>query len=133
MLSLAGGTAAAAGNGTLEDIVDALLGHPSDHAWEMDITGADGTFRCMGGIVVMPDTTRAEYNEADYLAAKEFIQNHDWSDLKPDPSLLHERERGNAEQLAMTVDRSMSQRALVGSGLPLTSISVRGTAECEPK
>jgi hypothetical protein len=133
-LSLGTATAAIATDLPIDAIINYYLnGHQNDHAWAMDITGDDGTFYCMGGIVVLPDTSRAEYNEADYLAAKAFIQNQDWSDLKPDPSLLHERERGTAEQLAMTVDRSMSQTALLESGLPLTSIHVQGTAQCEPK
>lgn len=136
-LSVASGTAAVAGNTPLDDRVDYSLSgdqpEHNDHAWEMDITGLDGAFHCIGGIVVLPATERPEYNEADYLAAKKFIQDGDWSELEPDRSLLNPGQRGTAEELAITVDKTMSNTALTESGLPLTSIMTRGTAECSPK
>jgi len=135
-LSLAGGTAAVAGNGPLDALIDYYLSgdkpEHNDHAWEMDITGVDGEFHCIGGIVVMPATDKPDYVEADYLAIKSFVQTHDWSDLQPDPSLLLERQTGTAEQLATTADRRMIEVA-VAAGYTLESISTRGTATCEPK
>ncbi len=135
-LSLGTATAAAAGNGTLDDLVDYYLSgdkpYHNDHAWEMEITGADGTFDCIGGIVVLPADDKSDFVYADYLAVKDFIQDHDWSDLQPDPSLLHERQRGTAEQLAITADRSMTRLA-EAEGYPLSSIHTRGFAECYPK
>lgn len=129
-LSLGTGTAAMAGNGTLDELVDYYLhGQANDHAWEMDITGVDGTFNCYGGIVVMPHD-RPEFVEADYLAIKNFVQEHDWSDLQPDPSLLHPGQRGTAEQLAITADRHMIEVARA-AGYSVTSITTLGTAQCE--
>lgn len=134
-LSLGGTTAAAAGTGTIDAIVDYYLSgdqpRHNDHAWEMAITGADGTFHCYGGIVVMPAESKAGYVEADYLAVKQFVQNHDWTDLTPDPALLHPRDRGTAEQLAITADRTMTATA-ERAGLSLSSVEVRGYAECTP-
>ena len=132
-LSLAGGTVAAtAGTGPLDALIDYYLnGQSNDHAWEMDITGTDGLHHCIGGIVVMPHTTKPGYSEASYLAIKNFVQTHDWTDLEPDPSLLHAGQRGTAEQLAITADRSMiaiAQKA----GYSVDSISTMGTATCEP-
>ena len=135
-LSLGGATAAAAGTGTLDEIIDYYLSPDgqlhNDHAWEMDITGADGIFHCRGGIVVMPADSKADFIEEDYLAVKKFVQNHDWSDLRPNPALLHERDRGTAEQLAITADRNMTTTA-EKAGLSLSSVEVRGYAECLPK
>ena len=135
-LSLGGATAAAAGTGTLDDIVDYYLSgdipRHNDHAWEMDITGVDGTQHCYGGIVVMPFDSRPDYSEADYLAIKQFVQEHDWSDLQPDPSLLHAGQRGTAEQLAITADRHMIVLAQE-AGFTVDSITTRGFAECAPK
>ena len=135
-LSLGGGTAAMAGTGTLDDIVDLYLSgdqpRHNDHAWEMDITGVDGTLHCYGGIVVMPFDTKPGYVEAHYLAIKQFVQDHDWTDLQPDPSLLHPGQRGTAEQLAITADRHMIVVAQE-AGFTVDSITTRGTAECKPK
>jgi hypothetical protein len=135
-LSLGGGTAAMAGTGTLDDLIDYYLSgdapRHNDHAWEMDITGVDGTLHCYGGIVVMPFDTKPNYVEADYVAIKQFVQDHDWSDLEPDPSLLHPGQRGTAEQLAITADRNMivvAQQA----GFTVESITTRGFAQCDPK
>lgn len=132
-LSLAGGTAAVAGNGPLDDLIDYYLnGESNDHAWEMDITGTDGTMHCVGGIVVMPANFKPEFVEADYLAIKHWVQDHDWSNLQPDPTLLHPGQRGTAEQLAITADRSMIVVAQE-AGYTVESITTRGTATCEPK
>ena len=136
VLLLGGGTAAMAGTGTLDDIVDYYLSgsepEHNDHAWEMDITGVDGTFHCVGGIVVMPLHNRPEYVEASYLAIKQFVQDHDWSDLQPDPSLLRPGQDGTAEQLAITADRHMIVVAQE-AGYTLESITTRGTAQCQLK
>ncbi len=135
-LSLAGGTAAIAGTKPIDDLVNYYLSgdqpRHNDHAWEMDITGVDGEFHCWGGIVVMPATTKDTYDEASYLAIKGFVQEHDWSDLQPNPELLHDHQRGTAEQLAITADRDMIEIA-VAEGYSTDSITTRGVAECEPK
>jgi hypothetical protein len=132
-LSLAGGTAAAAGTGALDDVIDYYLnGNANDHAWEMDITGVDGEFHCIGGIVVLPAPDKPDYRESDYLAIKKFVQDHDWTDLRPDPGLLHTGQTGTAEQLAITADRRMIEVA-VDAGYTTDSISTLGTATCEPK
>ena len=131
-LSLAGGTAAVAGNGPLDALIDYYLnGNANDHAWEMDITGVDGDFHCIGGIVVLPAPDKSTYVEADYLAIKGFVQHHDWSGLQPEPSLLHDWQTGTAEQLAITADRQMIEVA-VASGYTTDSITTQGTATCEP-
>ena len=132
-LSLTGATAAAATTGPLGDLIDYYLnGESNDHAWEMDITGTDGTQHCIGGIVVMPFTSKPGYTEASYLAIKRFVQNHDWSDLQPNPSLLNEGQLGTAEQLAVTADRTMIVIAQE-AGYSVDSITTRGTAQCSPK
>jgi len=140
-LSLGGGTAAMAGTGTLDDLVDYYLSgqnvganqpYHNDHGWEMDITGVDGEFHCFGGIVVLPFDSKPEYVEAHYLAIKQFVQEHDWSDLQPDPSLLNEGQSGTAEQLAITADRRMIAVAQE-AGFTVDSITTRGFAECAPK
>lgn len=132
-LSLAGGTAAAATTGPLGDLIDYYLnGHPNDHAWEMDITGTDGTMHCIGGIVVLPAPEKSTYVEADYLAIKRFVEHYDWTDLEPDPSLLHSWQKGTAEQLAITADRHMIEVA-VDAGYTTDSIYTQGAAECSPK
>jgi hypothetical protein len=132
-LSLAGGTAAAATTGPLGDLIDSYLnGHPNDHAWEMDITGTDGTMHCIGGIVVLPATEKPTYVEADYLAIKRFVEQHDWAGLEPDPSLLHDGQEGTAEQLAITADRHMIEVA-VQAGYTTDSIYTQGAAECSPR
>lgn len=132
-LSLAGGTAAVAGNGPLDDLIDFYLnGQPNDHAWEMYITGVDGTQHCVGGIVILPTDYREDYVEADYLAIKRFVQNYDWSDLEPNPALLHPGQRGTAYQLAITADRNMIVIA-EAAGYTVSSISTQGTATCWPK
>ena len=135
-LSLAGGSAAVAGTGPLDDLIDYYLSgdvpQHNDHAWEMDITGTDGTLHCIGGIVVMPATSKPGYVEADYLAIKQFVQDHDWTDLQPNPSLLHVGQQGTAEELAISADRQMIEVAQ-DAGYVVTSISTRGTAQCSPK
>ena len=135
-LSLGGGTAAVAGTGTLDDLIDQYLSgdkpEHNDHAWEMDITGVDGEFHCIGGIVVMPATYKPDFVEADYLAIKQFVQDHDWSDLDPDPSLLHSTQHGTAEELGVTADRHMIVVAQE-AGFTVDSITTRGTAECTPR
>jgi hypothetical protein len=132
-LSLAGGSAAAAGTGTLDDLVNYYLnGRSNDHAWEMDITGTDGTQHCIGGIVVEAQKNNPGYSEAEYLAIKAWVQNHDWSDLQPDRSLLHDGQRGTAEQLAITADRHMMVEAQA-AGFDLASVSTGGTATCWPR
>jgi hypothetical protein len=95
----------------------------------MDITGVDGTLNCIGGIVIMPNTERPEFTQASYLAIKKFVQDNDWSDLQPDPELLHEWQPGTAEQLAITADRNMIEIAL-DEGYTTDSISTRLTATC---
>jgi hypothetical protein len=135
-LSLGGGTAAMAGTGTLDDLIDYYLSgdipRHNDHAWEMDITGVDGTLHCYGGIVVMPLTSDPDYVEAHYLAIKQFVQEHDWSELNPDPGLLRAGQKGTAEQLAITADRHMIEVAQ-DAGFAVDSITTRGFAQCDPK
>lgn len=132
-LTLAGGTAAIATDLPLDELINSMLnGQQNDHAWEMDITGVDGTFHCMGGIVVMPERGKSTFTEENYLAIKEFVQDHDWSDLAPDPTLMHDWQKGTAEQLAVSADRSMIEIA-VEAGYSTDSISTQGTAQCEPK
>ena len=130
-LMLGSATAAAAATGTLQDIIDDALGTKSDHAWAMDITVRGEVWACTGGIAVLPYTDRPDYVEADYLAVKRFIQEHDWSDLRPDESLLGSRFK-TAETLALTADRHMSLVAQQ-AGLNLNSTQTRGFASCEKK
>lgn len=129
-LSLGGATAAAAATGAFDDLVDDQLGGPADYAWQMQIEGSDGVHTCYGGILVFKNEGNPGYLEANYLAIKQFVQQHDWSDLQPDPSLLHANQRGTAEELAITADRHMIVVAQE-AGFTLESISTRGTATCE--
>ena len=129
-LSLGGATAAAAATGAFGDLVDDQLGGPADYAWQMQIEGSDGVHSCYGGILVFKNEGNPDYTEANYLAIKNFVQQHDWSDLQPDPSLLRPNQSGTAEQLAVTADRHMIVVAQE-AGFTLESISTRGTATCE--
>jgi hypothetical protein len=140
VMALGGATAAAAGTGTLDEIVDYYLGgggangddvQHNDHAWEMDITGTDGPHHCFGGIVVM-HSHGPHSVEAEYLAIKQFVQDHDWTDLEPDRSLLRADQEGTADQLAITADRHMMVVAQL-EGFDLSNVSTRGTAQCFPK
>jgi hypothetical protein len=128
-LSLGGATAAAAAAGAFGDLVDDQLGGPADYAWQMQIEGSDGVHTCYGGILVFKNEGNPDYIEANYLAIKEFVQQHDWSDLQPDRSLLRPNQSGTAEELAVTADRHMIVVA-EEAGFTLESISTRGTATC---
>ena len=130
-LLLGGATAAGAATGLFGDLVDDRLGQHADADFVIEIEVRGDTYTCWGGIAVMPFYNRpgSTYSEEDYLAAKEFVQEHDWSDLKPDPSLLGSRP-ATAENLAVTAARSMIE-TMVDSGLTTDSITTRGYAECE--
>jgi len=127
---LGGSTAAAAATGLFGDLVDDRLGQHADADFVIEIEVGGVEYTCWGGIAVMPyDYADKPFSQEEYLAAKEFIQVHDWSDLEPDPSLLGGRP-ATAENLAVTAARSMIE-IMVDSGLTTDSISTRGTAECE--
>ena len=128
-LVLGGATAAAAGTGLFGDLVDDHLGQHADADFVIEIEVRGETYTCWGGIAVMPMPSKADYEYENYLAAKRYIQDHDWSDLQPDPSLLMGRP-GTAEELAVTAARSMIE-TMRHDGLGVESISTRGTAECE--
>lgn len=128
-LVLGGSTAAAAATGLFGDLVDDRLGQHADADFVIEIVVDDVTYTCWGGIAVMPfDYPNQPFSQASYRAAKDFIRDHDWSDLKPDPSLLDGRP-ATAENLAVTAARSMIE-TMVDSGLSTDSITTRGTAEC---
>jgi hypothetical protein len=130
-LVLGGSTAAAAATGLFSDMVDDNLGQHADADFVIEIEVRGVTYTCWGGVAVMPFYNRpgSTYSEEDYLAAKHYIQDHDWSDLKPDPSLLGNRP-ATAEQLAITAARSMIE-IMQQDGLGVESITTRGTANCE--
>lgn len=129
-LVLGGSTASAASAGLFGDLVDDRLGQRADADFVIEIVIDDVTYTCWGGIAVMPfDYPDKPFSHESYLAAKQFIQDHDWSDLKPDPSLLMGKPP-TADALATTAARSMIE-IMVDSGLSTDSITTRGTAQCE--
>ena len=90
---------------------------------------------CQIGVLVVP-INGATVHSASYLAAKRFLQTHDWSTLKPDPSLMMfsaafaKAHHINLKPIIAGTVATQITDAFQRSGLPQSQVSLHGVVDC---
>jgi hypothetical protein len=135
--AIVGALTLGAGAATAADVIwPGFLGGPPDANVAVTVVRpGQAAQTCQISILVQP-TGGATIHSADYLAAKKFLQSHDWSHLRPKPALMQPNaavaEAHHIDErplLAGTVGTQITD-AVRRAGLFTSDLELKGIVDC---